>query len=90
MCGLLGPLDQDHRDQQAAQRPRQIDHVRVHQELVEVAAHIGDFRGGWRTQIDQQQRLLCHANFLTTLKGGASLQAGALFSHRVHRSGVRQ
>ncbi len=67
MRRLLGALDQDQRDQQAPQRPRQINNVRIHQKLVEVAAYISDFRGGRRTQIDQQQRLLCHATFLTTV-----------------------
>lgn len=58
---LPWPPRQDQRHQQPAQRPRQIDDMRIHQELIEVAPHVGHFSGSRRTQIDQQQRLLSHA-----------------------------
>ncbi|MNQ91705.1 hypothetical protein D3C85_1070990 [compost metagenome] len=47
MGRLLGTLDQDQRHQQPSNRPWQVDHVRVHQKLIEVAAHIRH-RGGGR------------------------------------------
>ncbi len=58
---LLRALDQDQRHQQAPHRPGQVDHVRVHEELVEVAAHIGHRGGGRGTQVDQQQGVIGHA-----------------------------
>ncbi len=58
---LLRALDQDQRHQQAPHRPRQVDHVRVHEELVEVAAHISHRGGGRGTQVDQQQGVIGHA-----------------------------
>ncbi len=41
MGRLLGTFDQDQRYQQTPHRPGQVDDIRVHQKLIEVAAHIG-------------------------------------------------
>lgn len=46
MRRLLGALDQDQRNQQASHRPCQVDHIRVHQKLIEVTAHIRHRSGG--------------------------------------------
>ena len=42
---LLWAFDQNQRHQQTPHRPWQVDHIRVHQKLIEVAAHIRH-RGG--------------------------------------------
>gem|GEM_PF-4321654 len=44
--GLLGTLDQYQRHQQAPDGPGQVDHIGVHEKLIEVAANIGYRRGG--------------------------------------------
>ncbi|MNV19081.1 hypothetical protein D3C71_1099290 [compost metagenome] len=68
MGRLLGTVDQDQRHQQTPHRPRQVDHVRVHQKLIEVAAHIRHRGGGRRAQVDQKQRVIGHAT--SYFKGG--------------------
>lgn len=79
MSRLLWTLDQDQRDQQPANRPRQVDDVRVHQELIEVTAHIGDIGGSRRTQVDQQQSMIGHAT--SYFRGDWTIHPGQIAHH---------
>ena len=54
MRRLLGALDQDQRHDQTSQWPRHIDHIRVHQKLVQVTAYIRYRSRRGRPQVNQQ------------------------------------
>ena len=61
MCRGSRTLDQNQRNQQTPQRPRQVNDIRIHQKLVKVTAHIGHISGGRRAQVYQQQGVIGHA-----------------------------
>ena len=55
------PLGQDRAvHEQPAQRIRDIDHVRIHQEFLQIDPHLLGGRGVGRAQIDEQQAFLLH------------------------------
>ncbi|MDT4849324.1 hypothetical protein FQZ97_834420 [compost metagenome] len=60
-----GALEQNQRHQQTPQRPGQVDHIGVHQKLIEIAPYISHFGRRRGAQVDQQQGVIAHAESLS-------------------------